>query len=67
MVIEVDKVLNLSSKIIWKKEVLEKNAVSKNLVQTLNITLDLGVVRYATRVLHTFTLQLFSQVAKDIA
>ena len=67
MVIVVDKSLNLNFEIIWKEVVFEKNTDLKSLVQTPGIALVLGVVRCTTQVLHTFTLQLLSQVARDVA
>ena len=67
MVVVVDEGLNLCFEITWQEVVFQQDAVLQGLVPAFDLSLCLGMIARATRVLHAFALQPFGQVTRDVA
>ena len=67
MVVVVDEGFNLRLEITGQEVVFQQDAVLEGLMPSLDLTLRLGVLGRAARVLHALTFEPFSQVARDVA
>jgi len=67
VVVVVDKSFDLGFKIAGQEVVFQQDAVLQSLMPPLNFALCLGMIRCAPAVLHSFALQPFRQIARDVA
>ena len=63
----IHKGFDLGFEITWQEVVFQQDAVLQGLMPAFNLALGLGMIRYATRVLHTFVLQPLGQLPRDVA
>ena len=66
VVLVIDKGFDLSLEIAGQEVVFQQDAVLQSLMPPLNFTLCLGMISCAPAVLHSFVLQPFCQITRDV-
>jgi len=66
VVVVVDEGFDLSFEVAGQEVVFQENAVLEGLMPALDLALRLGMIRRTAGMLHTFALQLFCQISRDV-
>ena len=66
VIVVIHEGFDMSFKITRQEVVFKQDAVFQGLMPALYLALSLWMIRRATRMLHAFVLQPFSQIARDL-
>ena len=66
MVVVTDERIDLRFKVSGQEVVFQQDAVLQRLMPALDLSLRLGMIRRAARMLHAFVGKILSQIARDV-